>query len=98
MPDSQTGALNGQNNNFAKKPSTAGSTFVGRDSNKYVAYIKSYFPFLIWWPKKSWYDDIRAGVVVGVLLIPQGMSYSSLAGNTVNLYLEHFFKFHFCVF
>ena len=45
--------------------------------------MKSYFPFLNWmssYNKKDLNGDISAGLTVGVMLIPQGMAYSMLAG------------------
>lgn len=45
--------------------------------------IKSFIPALEWLPKYSNKDlkgDLSAGLTVGVMLIPQGMAYSMLAG------------------
>ena len=45
--------------------------------------IKSYFPFLDWIStyQKSWLkNDILAGVTIGVMLIPQGIAYATVAG------------------
>jgi SulP family sulfate permease len=45
--------------------------------------IKAIFPILSWLPsyKKSWLKgDLGAGLTVGVMLIPQGMAYASIAG------------------
>lgn len=45
--------------------------------------FKSIFPILDWLPnyKKDWLSgDISAGLTVGVMLIPQGMAYASIAG------------------
>ncbi|HMQ88076.1 MAG TPA: solute carrier family 26 protein [Flavilitoribacter sp.] len=45
--------------------------------------IKQYIPALDWLPnyKKEWLSgDLSAGLTVGVMLIPQGMAYSMLAG------------------
>lgn len=45
--------------------------------------IKDYLPFLDWLPnydKSMLYGDLAAGITVGVMLIPQGMAYSMLAG------------------
>jgi len=45
--------------------------------------IKSFLPILEWLPnyKKEWLKgDIGAGLTVGVMLIPQGMAYASIAG------------------
>lgn len=45
--------------------------------------MKKYFPFLDWLPsydKSNLSGDISAGLTVGVMLIPQGMAYSMLAG------------------
>ena len=45
--------------------------------------INSFIPILNWLPsyKKSWFKgDINAGLTVGVMLIPQGMAYASIAG------------------
>jgi SulP family sulfate permease len=45
--------------------------------------MKQYIPSLTWINKydKKWYSgDISAGLTVGVMLIPQGMAYSMLAG------------------
>ncbi len=45
--------------------------------------IKSIFPILDWLPnyKKDWIKgDLGAGLTVGVMLIPQGMAYASIAG------------------
>jgi len=45
--------------------------------------FKSMFPILDWLPnyKKDWLKgDIGAGLTVGVMLIPQGMAYASIAG------------------
>ncbi len=46
-------------------------------------YLKNYIPILDWLPnyKKSWFKgDLGAGLTVGVMLIPQGMAYASIAG------------------
>ncbi|MGB5364554.1 MAG: SulP family inorganic anion transporter, partial [Aureibaculum sp.] len=45
--------------------------------------FKSYIPILEWLPnyKKDWLKgDIGAGLTVGVMLIPQGLAYASIAG------------------
>jgi len=45
--------------------------------------FKSFLPILEWLPnyKKSWLKaDIAAGLTIGVMLIPQGMAYASIAG------------------
>ena len=45
--------------------------------------FKSFLPILDWLPtyKKSWLKaDIAAGLTIGVMLIPQGMAYASIAG------------------
>lgn len=45
--------------------------------------LERYFPIVEWLPKykKSyWVGDITAGFTVGVMLIPQGMAYSMIAG------------------
>ena len=45
--------------------------------------IKSIVPILDWLPNynKNWLKgDISAGLTVGVMLIPQGMAYASIAG------------------
>ncbi|MCK0109972.1 solute carrier family 26 protein [Flavobacteriaceae bacterium S0825] len=45
--------------------------------------LKSIFPIFSWLPnyKKEWLKgDISAGLTVGVMLIPQGMAYASIAG------------------
>jgi len=45
--------------------------------------LKSIFPILDWLPKynKEWLKgDMGAGLTVGVMLIPQGMAYASIAG------------------
>ncbi len=45
--------------------------------------LKSFLPILNWLPNynKSWLKgDIGAGLTVGVMLIPQGMAYASIAG------------------
>jgi len=45
--------------------------------------IKSLVPILDWFPNynKKWLKgDISAGLTVGVMLIPQGMAYASIAG------------------
>ena len=45
--------------------------------------LKSILPVLDWAPnyKKSWLKgDINAGLTVGIMLIPQGMAYASIAG------------------
>jgi SulP family sulfate permease len=45
--------------------------------------IKNNLPFLDWLPnydKSMFYGDLAAGITVGVMLIPQGMAYSMLAG------------------
>ncbi len=45
--------------------------------------FKSMFPILDWLPnyKKEWLKgDVGAGLTVGVMLIPQGMAYASIAG------------------
>ncbi len=45
--------------------------------------MKKYFPFLDWmmsYDKANLSGDLSAGLTVGVMLIPQGMAYSMLAG------------------
>ena len=45
--------------------------------------IKSYFPLLEslqGYTKKSFYSDLSAGLIVGIMLVPQGMAYAFLAG------------------
>ena len=48
--------------------------------------VKSWVPFLDWLPRYSRKDlsgDLPAGLTVGVLLIPQGMAYATIAGLPV---------------
>jgi len=45
--------------------------------------LKHFLPFLEWLPtyKKDWLKgDLSAGLTVGIMLIPQGMAYASIAG------------------
>ncbi len=45
--------------------------------------LKSFLPILDWFPNynKNWLKgDVSAGLTVGVMLIPQGMAYASIAG------------------
>ena len=45
--------------------------------------VKEFIPILDWFPSynKQWLKgDIGAGLTVGVMLIPQGMAYASIAG------------------
>ncbi len=45
--------------------------------------LRSFIPILDWLPNynKKWLKgDISAGLTVGVMLIPQGMAYASIAG------------------
>ncbi len=45
--------------------------------------LKSYFPFLDWIStyQKDWLkNDIIAGITIGVMLIPQGIAYATIAG------------------
>ncbi len=45
--------------------------------------IKSYFPFLEWLPnyQRTWFkNDLLAGITMGVMLIPQGIAYATIAG------------------
>ena len=45
--------------------------------------LNSVFPILDWLPsyEKGWLKgDLSAGITVGIMLIPQGMAYASIAG------------------
>ncbi len=45
--------------------------------------LKSYFPFLDWIStyQRAWFkNDIVAGITIGVMLIPQGIAYATIAG------------------
>lgn len=44
--------------------------------------IKKVFPFLIWFPlaKKSWKDDLIAGITGTVIVIPQAVAFAMIAG------------------
>ena len=45
--------------------------------------LKSYFPFLEWIStyQKAWLkNDVIAGITIGVMLIPQGIAYATIAG------------------
>lgn len=46
--------------------------------------IVSFFPFLSWIPEYNWktdsISDLMAGLTVGIMSIPQGMSYAGLVG------------------
>ena len=49
-------------------------------------FLKRRLPWLAWWRVVTWEtlkDDLIAGITVGVMLIPQSMSYASLAGMPV---------------
>lgn len=55
--------------------------FIKNVNNKFK--VKKLFPILEWLPtyKKEWLKgDLGAGLTVGVMLIPQGMAYASIAG------------------
>ncbi|MFM8448530.1 MAG: SulP family inorganic anion transporter, partial [Haliscomenobacter sp.] len=44
---------------------------------------RTFLPILEWLPTYRWNDlrwDMQAGLTVGVMLVPQGMAYSLLAG------------------
>ena len=46
-------------------------------------FLKRFFPILDWLPKyKASYikNDISAGLIIGIMFIPQGMAYALLAG------------------
>lgn len=45
--------------------------------------ISRYFPFLDWllhYQRKDLIGDVMAGVIVAIMLVPQGMAYVLLAG------------------
>jgi SulP family sulfate permease len=48
-----------------------------------IGLLKKYLPILDWLPnykKSNLTGDLSAGITVGIMLIPQGMAYSMLAG------------------
>jgi len=60
-------------------------SILSRDSkktNSKFEFLERLFPFLRWWKKIKLDDvfrDLQAGITVGALLIPQSMSYATLA-------------------
>uniref|UniRef100_A0AC34F374 SLC26A/SulP transporter domain-containing protein n=1 Tax=Panagrolaimus sp. ES5 TaxID=591445 RepID=A0AC34F374_9BILA len=56
----------------------------GKKQSKILKKIKSFLPFLDWLPKYKWKEDLKydiiAGLTVGIMVVPQGMAYASLAG------------------
>ncbi|XP_007910486.2 sulfate transporter [Callorhinchus milii] len=48
-------------------------------------YVTGFFPVLQWFPKYRWrewiFGDIMSGLIVGILLVPQSIAYSLLAGQ-----------------
>lgn len=62
-------------------PSTPTSSFASR--LKVPSTIKSYLPILQWAPayqRKELANDLLAGLIVAIMLVPQGMAYALLAG------------------
>ena len=56
--------------------------------------IRAFIPALQWLPnynKKDLSGDLSAGIIVAVMLIPQGMAYAMLAGlpPVIGLYRNH---------
>lgn len=55
----------------------------GNIGDKILDYLKSLFPFLQWLPRYNltWLiGDLIAGITVGIVLVPQSLSYGKLAG------------------
>uniref|UniRef100_A0A914YL85 SLC26A/SulP transporter domain-containing protein n=2 Tax=Panagrolaimus superbus TaxID=310955 RepID=A0A914YL85_9BILA len=56
----------------------------GKKQSKILKKILSFLPFLNWLPKYKWKEDLKydiiAGLTVGIMVVPQGMAYASLAG------------------
>jgi sulfate permease, SulP family len=53
------------------------------NSDRYKSLANQYIPITGWigsYNKKSFKNDLRAGLTVGIMLIPQGMAYALLAG------------------
>ena len=44
--------------------------------------LKKIFPFLIWLPltKKTWKDDLIAGITGTIIVIPQAVAFAMIAG------------------
>lgn len=66
--------------------------------------VLSFFPILQWLPKYNLKEcllgDIMSGVIVGVLLVPQSIAYSLLAGQEpiYGLYTSFFAGIIYCIF
>mmetsp|Transcript_87940 Transcript_87940/g.273610 ORF Transcript_87940/g.273610 Transcript_87940/m.273610 type:complete len:858 (-) Transcript_87940:132-2705(-) len=55
----------------------------GDDQSQVMKFMKTYMPVFTWLPQlnlKSVQADVIAGLTVGVMVIPQGMSYAAIAG------------------
>ncbi|KAG8779455.1 hypothetical protein FRC20_003171 [Serendipita sp. 405] len=68
-----------------------------------TTYLKSLFPFIQWMPNYNvgWlYGDVIAGLTVGMVLVPQGMSYAKLATlpTEYGLYSSFVGVFVYCFF
>lgn len=67
-------------------------------------YVLSFFPIVQWLPKynpkECLLGDIMSGVIVGVLLVPQSIAYSLLAGQEpiYGLYTSFFAGIIYCIF
>eukprot|EP00002_Diphylleia_rotans_P022013 TRINITY_DN4304_c0_g1_i3.p1 TRINITY_DN4304_c0_g1~~TRINITY_DN4304_c0_g1_i3.p1 ORF type:complete len:681 (-),score=120.09 TRINITY_DN4304_c0_g1_i3:353-2395(-) len=75
-----------RNRNVPESPTTADRTIARHPeptAHDWKSLLKKFFPIVDWLPN---YDrahlkgDITAGITVGILLIPQGISYSLIAG------------------
>ncbi|EAU88189.2 high affinity sulfate permease [Coprinopsis cinerea okayama7 len=72
-------------------------------TNKFGAYVLSLFPIVQWLPRYNfgWLSgDLIAGITVGMVVIPQGMSYAQLAGLTAEygLYSSFVGVLFYCFF
>ena len=72
-------------------------------ANCFTRLLFTYLPILTWLPKYTLYDlqcDFIAGVTVGLMVIPQGLAYASIARLTTDygLYSSFMGCFVYCIF
>ena len=99
----QSGATRTTLTGARKSDKTLDADKLVRTKETTMKCLHKYLPITSWLPKYSWESllrDIIAGLTVGLMVVPQGLAYATIAGLPIQygLYTSYMGCFVYCVF